>query len=235
MYQRYLERINSIAEFLARAPHPDQAIDFLSGNISPLDEVAVAYRGVVDQDGVIRCENIQGFSKHEVLTKTRFRLSDHRPISIAARTQKTVWAHVSTVKEEFPDFYHFDRSTPWDSMVAIPVTLARVYGFSFPNDLRSLEGVNQYLEAVASLLKVYESALDLKNTLGSRTFTDENEVQPLTQRQTTILESLKNGMTNKEIAELIGYSESLVRHETMIIYKKLRVEGRHQLREKIND
>ncbi|MEY4197479.1 MAG: Bacterial regulatory protein luxR family, partial [Actinomycetota bacterium] len=43
------------------------------------------------------------------------------------------------------------------------------------------------------------------------------------------------GMTNKEIAELIGYSESLVRHETMIIYKKLRVEGRHQLREKIND
>jgi len=57
----------------------------------------------------------------------------------------------------------------------------------------------------------------------------------LTQRQTTILESLKNGMTNKEIAELIGYSESLVRHETMIIYKKLRVEGRHQLREKIND
>jgi DNA-binding NarL/FixJ family response regulator len=91
------------------------------------------------------------------------------------------------------------------------------------------------LEAVASLLKVYESALELKNTLGSRSYIDASEVQPLTQRQTTILESLKNGMTNKEIAELIGYSESLVRHETMIIYKKLRVEGRHQLREKIND
>ena len=38
-------------------------------------------------------------------------------------------------------------------------------------------------------------------------------------------------MTNKEIADAIGYSESLVRHETMIIYKKLRVEGRSQLRE----
>jgi DNA-binding NarL/FixJ family response regulator len=120
-------------------------------------------------------------------------------------------------------------------MVAFPVTLARVYAFSFANDLRNIEGVNQYLESVASLLKVYESALELKNALGSRTFTDENEVQPLTQRQTTILESLKNGKTNKEIAEMIGYSESLVRHETMIIYKKLRVEGRHQLLEKIND
>ena len=235
MYQRYLERINSIAEFLARAPHPDQAIDFLSGNISPLDEVVVAYRGVVDPDGVIRCENIQGFSKYEVLTKTSFRLSDQRPLSVAARTQKTVWAHVSTVKEEFPDFVHFDRFSSWESMVVIPVTLARAYGFSFATDLRQLDGINQYLEAVASLLKVYESALELKNTLGSRSYIDASEVQPLTQRQTTILESLKNGMTNKEIAELIGYSESLVRHETMIIYKKLRVEGRHQLREKIND
>jgi DNA-binding NarL/FixJ family response regulator len=146
-----------------------------------------------------------------------------------------VWAHVSTVKEEFPDFVHFDRLSSWESMVVIPVTLARAYGFSFAMDLRQLDGINQYLEAVASLLKVYECALELKNTLGSRSYIDSSEVQPLTQRQTTILESLKNGMTNKEIAELIGYSESLVRHETMIIYKKLRVEGRHQLREKIND
>jgi DNA-binding CsgD family transcriptional regulator len=233
MYQRYLERINSIAEFLSRAPHPDQVIDFLSGNISPLDEVVVAYRGVVDPDGVIRCENIQGFSKHEVLTKTRFLLADERPISIAARTQKTIWAHISNVKEEFPDFVHFDKYTPWESMVAIPVTLIRVYGFSFPSDLRHSEGINPYLEAVASLLKVYESALDIKNSLGSRTYLEESEVQPLSERQTKILECLKTGMTNKEIAELIGYSESLVRHETMIIYKKLRVEGRHQLRERV--
>ncbi len=233
MYQRYLERINSIAEFLARSPHPDQAVDFLSGNISPLDEVAVAYRGVVDPDGVIRCENIQGFSKYEVLTKTRFFLADQRPISIAARTQKIVWAHISNVKEEFPDFLHFDSSTSWESMVAIPVTLARVYGFSFPNDLRQIEGVNQYLEAIISLLKVYESALDLKNKLGSLSSSGEIEVHPLTDRQATILESLKSGMTNKEIAESIGYSESLVRHETMIIYRKLRVDGRHQLRENI--
>jgi DNA-binding CsgD family transcriptional regulator len=233
MYQRYLERINSIAEFLSRSPHPDQVIDFLSGNISPLDEVVVAYRGVVDPDGVIRCENIQGFSKHEVLTKARFLLSDQRPISIAARTQKTIWAHISNVKEEFPDFVHFDKYTPWESMVAIPVTLIRVYGFSFPSDLRLSEGINPYLEAVASLLKVYESALDIKNSLGSKTYLEESEVQPLSERQTKILECLKTGMTNKEIAELIEYSESLVRHETMIIYKKLRVEGRHQLRERV--
>ena len=68
MFQRYLVRIQSISEFLARAPHPDQALDFLSAHISPIDEVAVVSRAVVDGDGVIRVENVQGFSKHELMT-----------------------------------------------------------------------------------------------------------------------------------------------------------------------
>jgi hypothetical protein len=41
MFEKYLERINGIAEFLARTPHPDQVVDFLTGNISPIDEVSV--------------------------------------------------------------------------------------------------------------------------------------------------------------------------------------------------
>jgi DNA-binding CsgD family transcriptional regulator len=78
---------------------------------------------------------------------------------------------------------------------------------------------------------IYESALDLKGVINSRRVIEESEVQPLSERQNKILDLLKTGRTNKEIAEVIGYSESLVRHETMIIYKKLRVEGRNQLRE----
>jgi len=81
------------------------------------------------------------------------------------------------------------------------------------------------------MLKVYESAFDFMNAIGLRNFIEESEVQPLSERQNRILDLLKLGKTNKEIAEAIDYSESLVRHETMIIYKKLRVEGRHELRE----
>lgn len=234
MFERYLERINSIAEFLSHAPHPDQAMDFLSAHISPVDEIAVAYRGVVDPDGNVRCENIEGFSKHEVITKTKFHISDNRPITVAARTQKIVWAHSSNVKELFPDFYHFDSYTSWESMVVLPVGLARVYGFSFPTNHINREGINIYLDAVTSILKVYESAVEIKTSLGSRTFLDGSEIQPLSDRQNSILELIKQGKTNKEIADIIGYSESLVRHETIIIYKKLRVEGRHQLREDVS-
>jgi len=231
MFQRYLERIEKIADFLSKVPHPDQAIEFLSLNISPIDEVAVAYRGIIDPDGAIRCVNIKGFSKNEIITKTQFKLSDNRPISVSARTQKLIWARFETVSQEFPDFYHFDRRTPWESQVSFPVGLTRVYSFSFPSDHSNHEGMNSYIESVASILKVYESVLDFKNAIGSRNFIEESEVQPLSERQNRILELLKLGKTNKEIAEAIDYSESLVRHETMIIYKKLRVEGRHELRE----
>jgi len=231
MFQRYLERIEKIADFLSKVPHPDQAIEFLSLNISPIDEVAVAFRGIVDPDGAIRCVNIKGFSKNEIITKTQFKLSDNRPVSASARTQKLIWARFETVSQEFPDFYHFDKRTPWESQVAFPVGLTRVYSFSFPSDHSNHEGMNSYIESVASILKVYESVLDFKNAIGSRNFIEESEVQPLSERQNRILELLKSGKTNKEIAEAIDYSESLVRHETMIIYKKLRVEGRHELRE----
>ena len=88
-----------------------------------------------------------------------------------------------------------------------------------------------YMESVASRLKVYESVLNFKSAIGSRSFIEESEIQPLSDRQNTILGLLKEGYTNREIADVIGYSESLVRHETMIIYKKLRVEGRNELRE----
>ncbi len=233
MFERYLERINSIAEFLARTPHPDQTVDFLSAHISPIDEVVITYRAIVDSEGMIRCENIQGFSKDELITKTTFHLSENRPLTVAARSQKITWAEFETVLEEFPDFVSYEKHTPWQAILIIPVGLTRVYGFSFPTNHRRREGFNGYIEAISSILKVYEVAWDLKSKRGAQTYIDESEIQPLSSRQEQILEGIKRGLTNKEIALAIGYSESLVRHETIIIYRKLRVEGRHQLRESV--
>lgn len=233
MYERFLSKIQVIADFLAKSPQPEQAIDFLSAHISPYEEVTVAYRGRVDHDGMIRCEQLHGFSKHELMSQTAMGISEARPISQAARSQSLVWAHADNVYEEFKDFYYFDSMTPWVCMMSIPIGLSRVYAFSFPSDLTKLSGIMTYFEAIQSLLRVYESSLEIRTLSSARELIDNSELQPLTQRQEKILELLRAGKTNKSIASLIGYSESLVRHETMIIYKKLRVEGRHELRESV--
>jgi DNA-binding CsgD family transcriptional regulator len=53
----------------------------------------------------------------------------------------------------------------------------------------------------------------------------------LTSRQLAIVEGMKHGHTNATIALDIGYSESLIRQETIDIFKKLGVSGRKELLE----
>ena len=51
----------------------------------------------------------------------------------------------------------------------------------------------------------------------------------LTQRQEVICSFLEKGFTNPQIAEEIGYSESLIRQETIAIYSALQISGRKEL------
>ncbi len=49
----------------------------------------------------------------------------------------------------------------------------------------------------------------------------------LTQRRLDVLRLMSTGLSNRAIAQRIGYSESTVRHETMAIYRILGVGDRH--------
>ena len=51
----------------------------------------------------------------------------------------------------------------------------------------------------------------------------------LTKRQEEILRHVNAGMTNIQIALVLGYSESLIRQETITIYKKLGISGRKEI------
>ena len=50
----------------------------------------------------------------------------------------------------------------------------------------------------------------------------------LTERQMLILKLITEGRTNAAIADLLGYSESLIRQETIKIYAKLHCSGRNE-------
>ncbi len=50
----------------------------------------------------------------------------------------------------------------------------------------------------------------------------------LTDRQTEILQLMAKGLTNSQIAKRVGFSESTVRQETMVIYRYFGVGGRRE-------
>ncbi|MFM8328976.1 MAG: helix-turn-helix transcriptional regulator, partial [Actinomycetales bacterium] len=51
----------------------------------------------------------------------------------------------------------------------------------------------------------------------------------ITERQRRIIELIKEGRTNSSTASILGYSESLIRQETIVIYRKLGINGRNDL------
>ncbi len=50
----------------------------------------------------------------------------------------------------------------------------------------------------------------------------------LTERQTQILQLMAKGLTNSQIAKRVGFSESTVRQETMVVYRYFGVGGRRE-------
>lgn len=58
-----------------------------------------------------------------------------------------------------------------------------------------------------------------------------NTSDSLTKRQNNILDGMSRGKTNKAIAYELGYSESTIRQESMVIYRMLGVSGREEAAE----
>jgi DNA-binding NarL/FixJ family response regulator len=83
-----------------------------------------------------------------------------------------------------------------------------------------------------SLFSLYIHQLDVSQNSRRRggSQAKENLIgRQLTERQSLILDLIKSGMTNIAIAHKMGYSESLIRQETMAIYQKLGIDGRKDL------
>ena len=61
-----------------------------------------------------------------------------------------------------------------------------------------------------------------------RSVTSRPKPTALTQRQQLILKLISENRTNASIADMLGYSESLIRQETIRIYDFLDCSGRHE-------
>lgn len=112
-----------------------------------------------------------------------------------------------------------------------PTARARcVIGVACVDSVDDARGCLKQLEGITPLLAVYLSFLEERRelTADSNRGIKNDGVSALTPRQATVLRLLADNLKNREIAFSIGYSESTVRIETIEIYRKLGVSGRHE-------
>ena len=141
---------------------------------------------------------------------------------------KTKFMNLHTLFEQYPKVVAPAGIIDYGTGVGFPATSRRIYIFAFVDEIERFENMVEYFECLRSILTFWET-LQESRSIKAVTKPKFNEIA-LTQRQERILDLINQGKTNAMIAIQLGYSESLIRQETIIIYRKLGVDGRRELK-----
>jgi DNA-binding CsgD family transcriptional regulator len=166
-------------------------------------------------------------------------LSDHLPITDAIRLRKVV--SINSLPN-WPKEYAVLLGAPYGSLeksfIAFPIersgTPVAVAAIFFNTKVILDPDIELFVQSIANVLAMYlyrqpcnESIY--KKRLADRSISEAQRAEmglELTQRQQLILRMVSEGRTNTAIGEMLKYSESTIRQETIKIFSKLGCDGR---------
>ena len=234
--EHYLTRNVELIKVIQQKPNRLQLMTWIHKNISfPGYEPAVCFFELKDEDTIIP-RHIVGFDGLTLEQLPPVKLEENRPASNVLREMKLVvyseeellGQNLILVKESQDLNFRNSEVTKWKSAAGIPIGANQGYSILFQIDVTKVDFAFENLRILESLLNAYESLVYSNSTTES---TNSLLGKNLTKRQEEILSQIRSDKTNLQIALDLGYSESLIRQETMIIYKKLGVTGRKEIRE----
>ena len=224
------ERLQMLVDFIRTFPTREQLVVFMSENICPHGELAGVNTAYLDDYGVIQIQFHHGFNLKNS-PRTTINITEDNPGAECLRTMKIIYLDLKSLYEQYTQAINVGEITDYQTAIGIPVTTRRTYGFTFVNHFSNFEDFKEYFECLRSILAFWE--LINGNTSTKHIPPLQMQNRELTSRQARILELIKEDRTNASIATILGYSESLIRQETIIIYKKLGIDGRRELKKTI--
>lgn len=234
MLPTMLSRVQHHFEFVHSKPLPAQLVVYLGENFCPLGETSAVAVSVLQDDGRVICEQAHGFLHNDQMIGSTSSILSDRPGSEALIKLRTVILSKSDVENNYPDFIKQDFMEGYKSAVLMPIGNRKIYGFAMQDVVEKVEGFEQYAECVRSLLNFYENFIDSSTDLNPLRKSISSS-STLTPRQNEIVKFIKEGKTNSAIADELGFSESLIRQETIVIYRKLGISGRKELLPEMKD
>jgi DNA-binding CsgD family transcriptional regulator len=223
------ERLQQLIGLIDLHPTKTQVVQFLSLHLCPQGETSGISWSSLGEDGYFIYESVRGLTKN-LDPSERVSITDDNVIPLALRTSKTQVFDMEQMYLKFKSATHRDGLSHYSSGFAMPIGDSQVLGAVFSGSIESLSEYLEYFECVRLVLSLWQS----KTIFHSKSISKNVQIvsNSLTKRQEHILEMIKEGRTNGSIASILGYSESLVRQETIIIYRKLGIAGRNELRKR---
>ncbi len=219
----HLNSLLAITQLLATKPTLDELTNFLSLKHCSSGEVSRVYFAKILNDQTLRIEAAHGFEPENCYVGKEFPLEFGRPSGRSILENKMI---IEVNKPEYYVKYPAIRNSPipypWSSQISIPIN--DQYFMQCGRYAPMTEEDELFYQNLQSLMQIYftkigKVSLEIGDLFG----------KPLTPRQEKILDLMREGLTNEDIATKIGYSPSLVKQETMLIFSKLGISGRKDL------
>ena len=220
-------RLQGLVDFIRIRPSLHQLVTFLSENVCPFGEIAGVSTAKLRPDGWIVTDSQYGF--HELTEFEPVTISMNAPGAEALRHMKMVFANRLSLNEDFKDTACNVPKLDNESGIYFPTSPSRLFRFALVRKIDLHMSLQNYYECVRSILSLWENFQTLDSNTSQIKIDSFLDSREMTLRQTRILELIKQGKTNAEIAVEIGFSDSLVKQETILIYKKLGVSGRKEI------
>ena len=207
---------------------------FLSLNtLSELDPTAV-YLGEVTINGFIAPVGFFGVASEIMGEGGKTPLTVDVPQTEAVKNNQVVTVDRNEAFVKFPALKHCELlPDKWETYLACPILPYGVLAITFNSKPELDIGLESFLRAIGALAASYIQQSVAGNQRFNTRFTHKptSTLGTLTERQLLIKDLIMKGHSNPSIAEEIGFSESLVRQETMAIYSILNISGRKELLE----
>ena len=226
----HAEKILAFSDFLARPPKSyNEIAQFLVMNTFSEENFLTVYLGELTETGVVCVLGGFGWDAIEYASFEDLPIQTKLPITDAIRANEVlIVKHDDDLKIEYPLMAEVNTSVEWLSGVVIPVYPIGGMALYSAKEITLSESMEVFFVAIGSLLGLYASRLPSSLAAVAANVKQKIDLPqiPLTDRQFVIAGLLEQGFNNAQIAEEISYSESLIRQETVAIYRKLQVTGR---------
>ena len=236
----FLPNVSEFVEFLSNKDHNLEEIlaQITLRVLSPLD-ACTCFICELNDENLIETLGVYGVPKGlKAEYPDLYSFNEKLPIPDAMRNRRVV-----NGLPEWPDEYPALKGKPpvgnAKTFICFPIeksgTPVAALGILCSSEIDPGAEVEAFLKAIGYVLSLHlyrskDSTLKrgdlVKNSSAKSAVAIESKV--ITDRQLLILKMMSEGRTNIAISELLGYSESTVRQETIKIFAKLGCSGREE-------
>jgi len=227
------EKILALSNYLAMSPKSyNEVAQFLVMNTFSDDGATCLIMTELVETGLVCAIGGFGWSPPEYESFTDMPIQTKLPITDSLRSAEIVIVRTSVeLFKKYPVASQMVIPGSWETMISIPAHPIGGIAFFSSLNIELDEETELFYIAIGSLLGLYASRLPTALIEVAIATKQKIEIPavPLTERQLVIAGMLERGFNNSQIGLEIGYSESLVRQETVAIYRKLQVTGRQAM------